>query len=851
MAAKKHRSILAFFLIIILFVNLVNVQSVLADGETPTEPPAATEVVTEEATEPPVEATSVPVESTPEPVETEATATPIAEILTEVPESTEVVVLDESGNSVPLVTEEAAESVEILDPMWCPAGVLPGGAGCTGNYNSVSELVTAMAGDPLFYNEPGIIYFIATTGNQAAGSFSATTQSLGTNSYNTINDFNLTLQGGWNGQNLANATFTGVTNFGTNPVTIGTSVNRWVGNITINNIQFNGVSSSNAALTVFTTSGSITLNNVDVNQQGNANTTAHLNSTSGNIVVQNGSTFDGNGSNSSGFIASTGGSGSIFISDTTFTDVVRLGPVVTNDGATLSAPTVTLTNVTATNNDGNGIRINNANTVTLNNVIANNNGTEGGAPGLAGNVGSGVFISGNLSSPLIINGGTFNNNKRYGIETLNTAYVPLNPGPTNCIGNIGGCYSPTVITDSTPPVIIPNITGTGSNGWYRSDVTVTWSVTDIESQIGSSSGCSPSTLIAETSGTTLTCSATNKAGLSNSVSTTVKIDKTAPNLSLGNITTEATGPSGATVTYAASASDNFDPNVTPSCLPTSGSTFQLGSTTVSCSATDQAGNTANGSFQITVQDTTGPVIQPRADIYAETKFGEGAIINYTNPSASDVVDGPVAVNCSPASGSRFPLGTNLVTCTATDSNGNTATSYFAVYVNGKEKETPLVPSSSALIIPLTGADLLDLDCNSAFWTSGIKLSFLNLCDQQTTIHGVGANDLPTALPNGSTFVMGLDVDILTNGQLLKTLPNGTGIEMDFPTSSEGQYVVLYWNESKSQWIEVSTQINKNQISQTLKTGSGEELYQLSHSDTDAFYPILTTNNTGIFVLAKK
>src|ERR1044071_947369 len=47
MAAKKYYSILTLFLIIVLFANVMNVQSVRADGETPTEPPAATEVVTE------------------------------------------------------------------------------------------------------------------------------------------------------------------------------------------------------------------------------------------------------------------------------------------------------------------------------------------------------------------------------------------------------------------------------------------------------------------------------------------------------------------------------------------------------------------------------------------------------------------------------------------------------------------------------------------------------------------------------------------------------------------------------------------------------------------------------------
>ena len=51
---------------------------------------------------------------------------------------------------------------------------------------------------------------------------------------------------------------------------------------------------------------------------------------------------------------------------------------------------------------------------------------------------------------------------------------------------------------------------------------------------------------------------------------------------------------------------------------------------------------------------------------------KGAKIDYT-AAAEDAVDGPVPVTCDPASGSLFPLGTTKVTCTATDSSGNTGT----------------------------------------------------------------------------------------------------------------------------------------------------------------------------------
>jgi hypothetical protein len=84
-----------------------------------------------------------------------------------------------------------------------------------------------------------------------------------------------------------------------------------------------------------------------------------------------------------------------------------------------------------------------------------------------------------------------------------------------------------------PPSITLHVSGQeGDNGWYRSDVSVSWTVSD-PTGISTSSGCEPQTLTGDTAGTTLTCSASNKAkpALSNSVSVTIKIDRTPPKLS--------------------------------------------------------------------------------------------------------------------------------------------------------------------------------------------------------------------------------------------------------------------------------------------------------------------------------
>src|SRR6266540_5521115 len=82
-----------------------------------------------------------------------------------------------------------------------------------------------------------------------------------------------------------------------------------------------------------------------------------------------------------------------------------------------------------------------------------------------------------------------------------------------------------------------------------------------------------------------------------SVTVSAPSDTTAPTLHLpSNMTVEATGPSGAVITFSATADDANPVHPAVTCNPASGSTFALGVTTVNCSATDAASNIANGSF---------------------------------------------------------------------------------------------------------------------------------------------------------------------------------------------------------------------------------------------------------------
>jgi hypothetical protein len=86
-------------------------------------------------------------------------------------------------------------------------------------------------------------------------------------------------------------------------------------------------------------------------------------------------------------------------------------------------------------------------------------------------------------------------------------------------------------------------------------------------------------------------------------------DTTPPVIALpDDITAEAAAPSGAEVLFEVSAKDEVDGPVDVECDHNSGDTFPIGDTVVTCSE-DLAGNAAEESFTITVQDTTAPDVE--------------------------------------------------------------------------------------------------------------------------------------------------------------------------------------------------------------------------------------------------
>src|SRR5204863_1201720 len=98
----------------------------------------------------------------------------------------------------------------------------------------------------------------------------------------------------------------------------------------------------------------------------------------------------------------------------------------------------------------------------------------------------------------------------------------------------------------------------------------------------------------------------------------------------------------AVVHFQVSATDNCS-SATVLCTPASGSVFPLGTTTVTCIATDAAGNMTTTSFSVAVVDQEPPVVTVPNNLTVLTDPGQNtAVVNFV-VSIQDNVPGATLV----------------------------------------------------------------------------------------------------------------------------------------------------------------------------------------------------------------
>ncbi|MFK7918027.1 MAG: HYR domain-containing protein, partial [Ilumatobacter sp.] len=352
-------------------------------------------------------------------------------------------------------------------------------------------------------------------------------------------------------------------------------------------------------------------------------------------------------------------------------------------------------------------------------------------------------------------------------------------------------------------------------------------VTFVAPTASDNSGVSPTVVCAPLSGssfavgsTEVTCTATDIAGNTGSVAfdviLTVGLDTTTPVVTVPGAAVEAAtlpGETTAVVTFAAAATDTGPTgtiDVPVVCVPASGTSFAVGDTVVTCTATDGAGNSGSESFTVSVTatpaepvpDTVPPVIElpgGGAPVSVETEPGASFAIVTFEVSASDLgiataaassftdVDEPIEtaalteieVTCTPASGSRFSIGTTTVECSATDAAGNTGTASFEVRVSDVEPPKLTAPDGDRVRVTSSVVGPVDFPVPTVEDNSG---EVVVVCDPApgsnfdagTTTVTCTATD---SSGNESTVSFGVEVELRD--------PNTPGPSGDLPATGGG------------------------------------------------------------------
>jgi len=233
--------------------------------------------------------------------------------------------------------------------------------------------------------------------------------------------------------------------------------------------------------------------------------------------------------------------------------------------------------------------------------------------------------------------------------------------------------------------------------------------------------------------TTVTWTAVDTSGnISTGTQLVTIIDTTIPEIvAPSDVTVEATGISSTVVEIGeATIYDIIQVYTITSDSP---DTFPLGETVITWTATDSSGNSATATQTVTVVDTTAPGITVPNNIEVEATSVDN-IVEIGNPVYDDLVE---IISVTSDSPDTFPLGETVITWTATDSSGNSATATQRVTVVDTTAPELIVPED-VIVDSFSLENLVEIGDADA----------LDLVDMLPTI----TNDAPETFPLGDTIV---------------------------------------------------------------------------------------------------
>ncbi|MBE4749635.1 HYR domain-containing protein [Corallococcus sp. ZKHCc1 1396] len=157
-------------------------------------------------------------------------------------------------------------------------------------------------------------------------------------------------------------------------------------------------------------------------------------------------------------------------------------------------------------------------------------------------------------------------------------------------------------------------------------------------------------------------------------------------------------PRGATVYYPEfTVTEETGGEVVTSIIPENGSVLPLGTTLVTMTARDRAGNTSTCAFPVTVRDGQPPASACKvSEVRVEAEGPDGARAWWPEVTASDNVSAQAATSRTHAPGDLFPLGITRVQLTRTDEAGNSSSCEIQVKVRDSRPPVLTCPDDVTL-----------------------------------------------------------------------------------------------------------------------------------------------------------
>jgi hypothetical protein len=230
------------------------------------------------------------------------------------------------------------------------------------------------------------------------------------------------------------------------------------------------------------------------------------------------------------------------------------------------------------------------------------------------------------------------------------------------------------IIDPSPPTIGYTLSPASPDGnadWYKSNVTLTWNVSDPQSPNSlAKTGCANQNITTDQAETTYSCSATSAGGSAGPASVTIKRDATAPTIS-GTPSPAANGFGWNNTDVAVTFSCGDNLSGVASCGPNQTLSAEAAGQSATGNVADNAGNTASATVTPINIDKTAPNVSLVGGPAAGGSYYFGSVPAAPTCSANDGLSG-LTGTCA-VTGHGTTVGTHTVNATASDKAGNTST----------------------------------------------------------------------------------------------------------------------------------------------------------------------------------